>query len=68
MKPSYSMIESVSTISTSNYKLSKIRLSDEGCPVGTIPIRRITKEDLIRHKLMPASEDVMFNNLLNRVR
>nr|XP_010326960.1 uncharacterized protein LOC104649445 [Solanum lycopersicum] len=66
MKPSYSMIESVSTISTSNYKLSKIRLSDEGCPVGTVPIRRITKEDLIRHKLMPPSEDVMFNNLLNR--
>ncbi|XP_015087255.1 uncharacterized protein LOC107030501 [Solanum pennellii] len=66
MKPSYSMIESISTTSTSNYKLSKIRLSDKGCPVGTVPIRRITKEDLIRHKLMPPSEDVTFNNLLNR--
>ncbi|XP_049388583.1 uncharacterized protein LOC125852939 [Solanum stenotomum] len=66
MKPSFYMKESVSTISTSNYKSSRIGLPDRGCPVGTVPIRRTTKEDLIRHKLMPLSEDVMFNNSLNR--
>lgn len=68
MKPSFSMKESVSTISRSNYRSSRIGLPDRGCPVGTIPIRRTTKEDLIRHKLMPLFEDVMFNNSLNRVR
>ncbi|XP_055814328.1 uncharacterized protein LOC129883756 [Solanum dulcamara] len=61
MKPSLSMKESVSTISTSNYKLSRIE-----CPVGTVPIRRTTKEDLMRHKLMPPPEDVMVNNSLIR--
>lgn len=63
MKPSLSMKESVSTISTSNYKLLRIE-----CPVGTVPIRRTTKEDLMRHKLMPPPEDVMVNNSLIRVR
>ncbi|KAH0640752.1 hypothetical protein KY290_037983 [Solanum tuberosum] len=67
MKPSFSMKESVSTISRSNYRSSRIGLPDRGCPVGTIPIRRTTKEDLIRHKLMPLFEDVMFNNSLNRL-
>ncbi|KAG5588748.1 hypothetical protein H5410_049182 [Solanum commersonii] len=47
MKPSFSMKESVSTISTSNYKSSRIGLPDRGCPVGTVPIRRTTKEDRI---------------------
>ncbi|MCD7447177.1 hypothetical protein HAX54_025523 [Datura stramonium] len=59
MKPSLSMKESASTV-TSN-KLSIIR-----CPIGTVPIRRITKEDLIRHKLMPPPEDVMIDSSLTR--
>ncbi|XP_009764294.2 uncharacterized protein, partial [Nicotiana sylvestris] len=63
MKPSLFVKESDSTMSTSN-KLSGIELPDGGCPVGTVPIRRTTKEDLIRHKLMPPAENVMVDSPL----
>lgn len=68
MKSSLSLKEGVSTISTSNYKFSRIGLPDGGCPIGTVPIRRTTKEDLIRHKLLPPSEDVIVNDSFIRVR
>lgn len=33
------------------YNLSNIWLNGKGCPVGTVPLRRTTKDDLIRAKL-----------------
>lgn len=33
-------------------KPSKIGLKGGGCPSGTVPIKRVTKEDLIRHQHM----------------
>ena len=35
----------------SYYKSVKMGLKGGGCPIGTVPIRRITKDDLIRAKL-----------------
>ncbi|KAH7840817.1 hypothetical protein Vadar_021958 [Vaccinium darrowii] len=47
-------------------------LKGGGCPVGTVPIRRITKEDLIRErdasKLMSTSADNTFLNHISVVR
>ncbi|XP_075112850.1 uncharacterized protein LOC142182498 [Nicotiana tabacum] len=63
MKPSSYMKESDSTISTSKM-FPRTGLPDGGCPVGTVPVRRTTKEDLIRHKLLPPPEDVMVNSSL----
>uniref|UniRef100_A0A1S4DRM2 Neprosin PEP catalytic domain-containing protein n=1 Tax=Nicotiana tabacum TaxID=4097 RepID=A0A1S4DRM2_TOBAC len=63
IKPSLFVKESDSTMSTSN-KLPGINLADGGCPVGTVPIRRTTKEDLIRHKLLPPPEDIMIDSPL----
>ncbi|XP_049352717.1 uncharacterized protein LOC125817211 [Solanum verrucosum] len=40
---------------------SRIWLKGKGCPPGTVPIRRITKEDLIRHRNMPSPEDATFH-------
>ena len=34
-----------------DYKHVKIGLEGGGCPMGTVPIRRTTKDDLIRAKL-----------------
>ncbi|XP_019234628.1 PREDICTED: uncharacterized protein LOC109215068 [Nicotiana attenuata] len=65
MKPSSYVKESDSIISTSN-ELPRIRLPDGGCPVGTVPIRRTTKEDLIRHKLLPPPEDIMVDSPLTQ--
>ncbi|KAM3283112.1 hypothetical protein P3S67_026757 [Capsicum chacoense] len=56
MKPYWFTKESASAKPTSN-QLSRIK-----CPVGTVPIRRTTKEDLIRRKLMPPSENIMVNS------
>ncbi|KAH0661344.1 hypothetical protein KY284_026275 [Solanum tuberosum] len=33
---------------------------DGGCPFGTIPVKRISKDDLIRLRNMPPPEDVTF--------
>lgn len=37
-------------VSSKFTKPISIGLKDGGCPVGTVPIRRITKEDLIRER------------------
>nr|XP_009777805.1 PREDICTED: uncharacterized protein LOC104227280 [Nicotiana sylvestris] len=66
MKPSSYMKESDSTISTSKM-FPRTELPDGGCPVGTVPVRRTTKEDLIRHKLLPPPEDVMVNSSLTHI-
>ncbi|EXB38451.1 hypothetical protein L484_022351 [Morus notabilis] len=41
----------------------KIGLQGEGCPIGTVPIRRTTKEDLIRAKLFADTYASRFNPL-----
>ncbi|MCD7465245.1 hypothetical protein HAX54_000909 [Datura stramonium] len=33
----------------------------KGCPPGTVPIKRITKDDLIRQRNMPSPEDITFD-------
>ncbi|TMW95781.1 hypothetical protein EJD97_008356 [Solanum chilense] len=55
MKPSLLTKESIPTPSRSA-TLQQMELSDEGCPVGTVPLRRYTKEDVIRQKLLPPPE------------
>ncbi|CAN4077755.1 unnamed protein product [Withania somnifera] len=60
MKPNLFRINQNSSASTSSKSL--ILLSEDGgCPSGTVPIKRITKDDLIRHKLMPLPENVIFD-------
>ncbi|XP_075102775.1 protein neprosin-like [Nicotiana tabacum] len=49
MKPSLSLLKRNKKSSTSNSS-SGIGLNDGGCPMGTVPIRRTTKEDLIRER------------------
>ncbi|XP_024017028.1 uncharacterized protein LOC21405166 [Morus notabilis] len=43
----------------------EIGLKGEGCPIGTVPIRRTTKEDLIRAKLFAETYASRFNPLTN---
>nr|XP_009791950.1 PREDICTED: uncharacterized protein LOC104239114 [Nicotiana sylvestris] len=54
MKPSLSPLKRDKISSTSN-SCSRIGLKDGGCPMGTVPIRRTTKEDLIRERRFNAS-------------
>ncbi|XP_059280993.1 protein neprosin-like [Lycium ferocissimum] len=46
---------------------SEMRLKKESCPGGTVPIRRTTKDDLIRQKLMPPAEDFSFSTSYSHV-
>lgn len=53
MKPSIApkrLVSSKNTLNTQYLKM-KLGLDDGGCPFGTVPIRRTTKDDLIRPKL-----------------
>ncbi|XP_049378500.1 uncharacterized protein LOC125843313 [Solanum stenotomum] len=60
MKPTLSRIKQ--TLGTSKSKeASTIWLNDGGCPFGSVPIKRITKDDLIRQKHMPPPEDLAFH-------
>ncbi|POO01261.1 hypothetical protein TorRG33x02_030150 [Trema orientale] len=43
--------------------LLKIGLQGEGCPIGTVPIRRSTKKDLIRAKLFTDTYASKFSSL-----
>ncbi|MCD7451183.1 hypothetical protein HAX54_009911 [Datura stramonium] len=60
MKPNLFQIDQNSSGSTSS-RSSTLWSENEGCPSGTVPIRRITKNDLIRHKHMPPPENVTFD-------
>ncbi|XP_060210223.1 protein neprosin-like [Lycium barbarum] len=60
MKPTLSRIKKNSNSSTAS-SLSTIWSKDGGCPFGTVPVKRITKDDLIRQRRMPQPEDVTFN-------
>lgn len=37
--------------STANANILKVRFKGLGCPFGSVPIKRVTKDDLIRAKL-----------------
>ncbi|KAH0648278.1 hypothetical protein KY285_033526 [Solanum tuberosum] len=50
MKPSFSLTKRDNLESSTSNSSSGIGLKDGGCPMGTVPIRRTTKEDLIREK------------------
>ncbi|CAL5404435.1 unnamed protein product [Camellia sinensis] len=51
MKPTSSPNGSRHQVSSEDSKPLHVGLKGGGCPVGTVPIRRTTKEDLIREKL-----------------
>ncbi|KAK4728720.1 hypothetical protein R3W88_021708 [Solanum pinnatisectum] len=61
MKPTLSMIKRNSYASTTS-RLSTIWSKDGDCPPGTVPIKRITKNDLIRQRDMPPPEPANFDD------
>ncbi|XP_055822248.1 uncharacterized protein LOC129890794 [Solanum dulcamara] len=61
MKPTLPMIKQNSYASTTS-RLSTIWSKDGGCPSGTVPIKRITKNDLIRQRDMPPPEPANFDH------
>ncbi|MCD7460864.1 hypothetical protein HAX54_044627 [Datura stramonium] len=65
MKPTLAGTLQNSSTSSATNKLSSIWLEDSGCPSGTVPIKRITKNDLIRQKHIPPPEDIIFESPLN---
>ncbi|KAG5593158.1 hypothetical protein H5410_043672, partial [Solanum commersonii] len=56
------LIKKDSTSSSATNRLSTIWSKDGGCPFGTIPVKRITRDDLIRLRRMPPPEDVTFGD------
>ncbi|XP_075101979.1 uncharacterized protein LOC107818423 [Nicotiana tabacum] len=48
-------------VTSSTNQSPRIWLNGKGCPSGTVPIKRITKDDLIRQTHMPPPEDVTFD-------
>ncbi|XP_075107076.1 protein neprosin-like [Nicotiana tabacum] len=60
MKPTLHRLKQNSGTSTTS-GLSTIWLNDEGCPVGTVPIKRNDKDDLIRQRHIPPPEDITFD-------
>ncbi|KAF7151940.1 hypothetical protein RHSIM_Rhsim02G0167100 [Rhododendron simsii] len=50
-------------VSSKFAKPASITLKGGGCPVGTVPIRRITKEDLIREKIASKIKSVEYSTL-----
>ncbi|KAG5592212.1 hypothetical protein H5410_042726 [Solanum commersonii] len=64
MKPTLARTkQNVGNSSTSSSSL-RIWRNGKGCPSGTVPIRIITKTDLIRQKNMPPPEDATFDTRL----
>ncbi|KAK4728704.1 hypothetical protein R3W88_021692 [Solanum pinnatisectum] len=62
MKPTLSRIKKDSTSSSATNRSSTIWSKDGGCPFGTIPVKRITRDDLIRLRRMPPPEDATFED------
>lgn len=60
MKPTLPRIKQTSSTSKSN-ESSTMWLNDRDYPYGSVPIKRILKDDLIRQKFMPPPEDVAFH-------
>lgn len=67
MKPILSRTKQ-NLVTSSTNQSSKLWLNGKGCPSGTVPIKRITKDDLIRQTHMPPPEDVTFDVQLVAVR
>lgn len=63
MKPSLFMMKVVDPSKSITDTLESMKLPDGGCPVGTVPVRRFTKKDLTRHKLLPEPEDNFVANV-----
>ncbi|KAH0660208.1 hypothetical protein KY289_028956 [Solanum tuberosum] len=61
MKPTLFRTEKKSE-NSSTTPSSRMWLKGKGCPLGTVPIKRITKEDLIRQRSMPPPENVIFDD------
>ncbi|XP_027774028.1 uncharacterized protein LOC107024541 [Solanum pennellii] len=61
MKSTLSTIKKDSTFSSTTNRSWTIWSKDGGCPFGTVPVKRMTKDDLIRLTRMPPPEDVTFN-------
>ncbi|KAJ8526904.1 hypothetical protein K7X08_029381 [Anisodus acutangulus] len=66
MKPSLVRTVQDSDTSTAN-KSASIWLKEKGCPSGTVPIKRVTKDDLIRQKHIPPPEDMAFESTLSNL-
>ncbi|WMV43073.1 hypothetical protein MTR67_036458 [Solanum verrucosum] len=64
MKPTLARTKQNAGNSSTSSSSSRIWRNGKGCPFGTVPIRRITKDDLIRQKNMPPPEDVTFDTQL----
>ncbi|KAH0763328.1 hypothetical protein KY290_019401 [Solanum tuberosum] len=62
MKSTLSRIKKDSTSSLATNRSSTIWSKDGGCPFGTIPVKRITRDDLIRLRRIPPPEDVTFED------
>ncbi|KAK4365356.1 hypothetical protein RND71_016714 [Anisodus tanguticus] len=60
VKPTLSRIKKNSDTSITS-RSSTIWSKDGGCPSGTVPIKKITKDDLLRHRRMPPPENVKFD-------
>ncbi|CAN4077767.1 unnamed protein product [Withania somnifera] len=60
MKPTFK--EDSSSSSTANSWSLTIWSKDGGCPFGTVPVKKITKEDLKRLRHMPPPEDITFDS------
>ncbi|OIW08160.1 hypothetical protein TanjilG_06703 [Lupinus angustifolius] len=56
LKPSFEVTSIEST------RLSSIGIEEDLCPAGTVPIRRTTKDDLIRAKQLPDKNISILNN------
>ncbi|KAK4365350.1 hypothetical protein RND71_016708 [Anisodus tanguticus] len=54
-------IKNNSSSSTANWS-STIWSKDGGCPFGTVPVKKITKDDLIRQRRMPPPKDFTFDS------
>ncbi|XP_059277726.1 protein neprosin-like [Lycium ferocissimum] len=63
MKPTLARPKQNSSTSETNWS-SRIWSKDGGCPFGTVPIKIITKEDLVRQRNMPPPEDVIIDTEL----
>lgn len=49
-------------------RLPTIWSKDRGCPSRTVPVKRITKDDLIRQRDMPPPEPINFKDQVVGVR
>ncbi|KAK4368024.1 hypothetical protein RND71_011816 [Anisodus tanguticus] len=64
MKPTLSRIKQKSG-ATTNSRSSMIWSNGGGCPFGTVPVKRITKDDFIRQRHMPPPENITFDAQLS---